>query len=111
MSRTYRKNSIIEKDGKVRYVKKKLNLNNRFPTPFRKTDYSEEDFAKEYDWFQRDGKLPESTCKTSFKKFCVKQIRIQNRILHHKILRDEEYDNYSFYTDKENKQHIWDFWW
>lgn len=76
-------------------------------------DYEKErnELAKEYDAFKRDGKLSETGRSRSFKKHCASELRMYNRMLVRKIVKDDEDWEQKPYPDTYlGKQHIWDYW-
>lgn len=69
------------------------------------------DASDEYDSFKRDGKFYVTNRNTSFKKFCARELRVVNRNLISKILKDEDgWDSKPYPDTYLGKTHIWDYW-
>lgn len=67
-------------------------------------------YKKQYRSFSRDGKYSEKI-GSFYKKACVKEIRIKNRNIICKIVKDAiDIDGVIFPDRKDGKRKIWDYW-
>lgn len=81
-------------------------------------EFVELNFDIEYKWYLKhhskhhlDGRNSESGRKKGYREDTVKNIRNDNKKKIHKLMKDtEEYENMSFYTNKDNKHLIWRYW-
>ena len=76
-------------------------------------DYEKErkKLEREYDSFKRDGKLNETGRNTAFKKHCTGELRVHNRRLARKILKDDiDWDQKPYPDTYLGKLRIWDYW-
>lgn len=70
-----------------------------------------EEARKKYKRFSRDNAMSEGNSKRDYRKFCAKELRQKNRILAHKILKEDEIWEQTPYPDTYlGKAHIWDYW-
>lgn len=70
-----------------------------------------EEARKEYKKFSRDNAINDGKTKRNYSKHCAKELRQKNRILAHKILKEDESWEQTPYPDTYlGKAHIWDYW-
>lgn len=74
-------------------------------------DKEVEEATREYKKYNRDGRFYESNMNRSYKKYCVSELRVHNRILARKIIKgDDSWEDKPYPDTYMGKKHIWDYW-